>query len=181
MLMQSQQSALLVVDVQQKLTPHVFEQQQLVDNCSWLMQVAREISVPILVSEQYPKGLGRTVDALQVHANEGEYLSKIHFSCAADEHCCKAIDALGKQQIIIVGIEAHVCVLQTALDLHQKHYHVYVVADAISSRSASDKHAAISRMTHAGVNIVTKEMVFFEWCHQAGTQQFKQLSQRFMK
>ena len=181
MLMNANKSMLLVVDLQEKLTPHVVDHQELTEYCAWLMELANTLEIPTLVSEHYPKGLGHTLSALKSHVAQENILEKVHFSCASESKCLEAIHGFGRKQIVIVGIEAHVCILQTAIELLEQDLDVFVVADAISSRALSDKQMALGRMRHVGVQIVTKEMVFFEWVHKAGTPQFKELSQRFLK
>ncbi len=181
MLLNAQHSCLLLIDVQEKLIPKIMEHEQLVANCRWLLQLAKRLNVPILGSEQYPKGLGHTVAELHELVPTDAWLEKVHFSCASDDGCLKRIDQLKRKQIVIAGIEAHVCVLQTAMELQAHNKQVFVVVDAVSSRHALDKKTALKRMSAAGIQPVTKEMVFFEWVHQAGTPEFKKLSQEFLR
>ncbi|GAB4392717.1 MAG: isochorismatase family protein [Gammaproteobacteria bacterium] len=182
MLLDAAKSVLLLVDVQEKLTPHIVEHKKLITRCEWLLQVATQLAITKVVSEQYPQGLGGTLPVLKQAAEPvALYLEKKHFSCVADTSCWQAMQQLHKQQWILIGIEAHVCVLQTALDLRSYNQEVFVVADAIGSRSHEDKTLAIERMRMNGVHIVTREMVLFEWLHQAGTDVFKKISQQFLK
>lgn len=181
MLMDANSSCLLVVDIQEKLTPLVMNHKKLVDNAFWLMSLAREMDVPIRVTEHYPKGLGATVEHLKPLYQPKHVLTKVHFSIAGDDACLSSIKALGKKQCILTGIETSVCVLQTALELKEKGYDVFVVVDAVSARYERDHFIAINRMRDNGIHVVTKEMVFFEWQRQAGTPQFKTLSQTFIK
>jgi nicotinamidase-related amidase len=181
MLMKAEKSCLLVIDIQQKLTPHVRKYQQLIVNCQWLMKLARELDIPLLISEQYPSGLGATIEEIKEMGRDVDVIDKVHFSCCADDACNTRINALGKEQVIIIGIEAHVCVLQTALDLKAQGKEVFVVTDCVSSRSELDQKFAFERMSNQGVTLVTREMVFFEWIHQAGTVRFKALSNEFLK
>ena len=178
MLMKADDAYLLVVDVQEKLTPLIHNHEMLLNNCRWLMTYANEMAIPIVVSEQYPKGLGRTVPQLAELAPQATVLEKMHFSCAADKQCLKQLNSLGKSQVIIVGIEAHVCVLQTAMQLAEANHDVFVVTDAVSSRHVHDIDIAFKRMQHSGIHLVTREMVFFECLHKAGTEQFKSMSRR---
>lgn len=181
MLLNSERSCLLIVDVQQKLLPAVHEPKTLVENCAWLMGVADIVAVPILVSEQYPKGLGPTVPELRDLVPEDAIMEKVHFSCGAAPDCKTRIDTLSRHQVVVAGIEAHVCVLQTAIDLREAGKEVFLVADAVSSREPQDAELAIHRMREAGVQIITREMALFEWAHKAGTLRFKVLSQNFLK
>lgn len=181
MLLQADQSCLLVVDIQERLVPHMHGHEDLVTNAAWLMALATEMAVPTLVSEQYPKGLGPTVDALRTLAPPEAFMEKTHFSCAAAPECQVHLYAVDRDQIVVAGIEAHVCVLQTALGLVEAGKQVYVVADAVSSRRADDKELALHRMRGEGVRVVSREMVAFEWLQQAGTPQFKEISRRFLR
>ncbi len=162
MLLDARRSALLIIDVQKKLLPGVHEQAQLVAGCRWLMGVARLLEVPTLASEQYPQGVGPTVAALRELLDDSAVVAKTHFSCADAPDCLAAIEALEREQIVIAGMEAHVCVLQTALRLQQAGKQVYVVEDAISARNPNDTRVAIERMARRGIEIVTREMVGFE-------------------
>jgi nicotinamidase-related amidase len=181
MLIDTHNSWLLIVDVQEKLIPAIHNRDAVIDHCAWLMKASDVMGVPMLVSEQYPKGLGPTVSRLRELAPENAFMEKVHFSCAASPECDARIRALGRTQVIIAGIEAHVCVLQTALDLQADNRQVFVVADAISSRDPQNVALAMARMRSAGVEIVSREMVLFEWAHKSDTAQFKQLSSTFLK
>jgi nicotinamidase-related amidase len=179
--MNKQDSSLILVDVQKKLTPLVMNAEKIVSRCHWLIRLAQALTVPLLISEQYPSGLGATVDVLSSEITAYEPLEKVHFSCARNDPFMEALRKLSKHQIILAGIETHVCVLQTALDLVATGvYEVFVVVDAVSSRSELDKHYGLKRMQQAGVQLVTSEMVFFEWVKCAGTTAFKSLSREFL-
>lgn len=180
MLMQAEKSVLLVVDVQEKLYQAVHESEQFVTHCDWLMQVARALNVPIQLTEQYPQGLGSTIARLRTQVDAAQIGQKVHFSCVAGD-CLTSLPASERPQVVVCGIEAHVCVLQTVLDLHAQGKAVFVVEEAISSRRESDKNCALARMRAAGITLVSREMVLFEWAHQAGTPLFKQLSQQFLR
>lgn len=181
MLIDNAESCLLVVDIQERLVPAIHEGDRVVDNAAWLMEIARELGVPTLVSEQYPRGLGPTVERLRDLAPEDGVVEKVHFSCAAAPECRRRLDGLRRRQVVITGIEAHVCVLQTAVGLAEADWSVFVVADAVSSRRAADAELGLARMRASGVEIVCREMVAFEWLHQAGTDQFREISKRFLR
>lgn len=181
MLLHAADSGLLLIDVQQKLTPWVEQSEQLIANCRWLLKLAQALQIPTLASEHYAQGLGTTVSALAPLLSTQQIVAKVEFSCSQNQACQQAIDQLNKPQWVLAGIEAHVCVLQTALDLAAASHTVFVVADAISSREPQDKALAIQRMLANGISIVSCEMVFFEWLKRAATPQFKQLSQEFIK
>ncbi|WP_372597144.1 isochorismatase family protein, partial [Amphritea sp.] len=112
---------------------------------------------------------------------EDGFMEKLHFSCMSDPGCNEKINSIRPNQVVIVGMEAHVCVMQTAIQIKQQAREVYVVADAVSSRSPADKAMALERMRHCGIHIVTKEMVGFEWIQQSGTPEFKEFSTKFLR
>ena len=176
MLIKPDKSSLLVVDIQEKLAPAMSDIEGVVENTSILLQAAKRLSIPCLVSEQYPQGLGKTLESLQELFDDTARVDKVNFSCMGDEGFAKRFGALNKQQAVIVGIEAHVCVLQTAMDLLAENVQVFVVADATSSRKPESHSMALHRLSGAGAEIVTTEMVLFEWMGKAGTPEFKDLS-----
>ena len=181
MLLDKEKSGFLLVDVQEKLTPYVLNSDALIERCAWLIRLAKELSVPLIVSEQYPNGLGHTVEPLRELAAHAECVEKVHFSCYRDSSFVKHWQALQRQQVVIAGIETHVCVLQTAMDMASAGLDVFVVIDAVSSRNEVDYKYGLKRMKQAGINLVTSEMVFFEWLKQAGTPEFKALSQSYLQ
>ncbi len=181
MLMRAENSCLLVVDLQERLLPAICQADQIVAASAWLIRIAQHLRVPVLASEQYPRGLGHTVSAIRELLPTDAFMEKTHFSCAAEQNCMRRIDVLGRDQIVLVGTEAHVCVLQTALDLQAAGKEVYLVADGVSSRSPLDVELALARMRAEGVRIVSREMVAFEWLHQAGTEQFREISREFLR
>ena len=168
-------SLLLVVDIQQKLAPAIHDSERVVANSVRLLEGARHLDVPAFVSEQYVKGLGPSLEAIRAAAVDARFFEKTHFSCAAELGVIDLLRAAKRPQIILTGTEAHVCVLQTAFGLLAAGFEVYLVADAASSRTPENRSAAIERMRAAGIGIVTTEMVLFEWLHQAGTDDFRQL------
>jgi nicotinamidase-related amidase len=167
---------LLVVDVQERLTPVMTDPRRVIHHCGLLLRFARHLAIPALASEQYPQGLGPTMADLREWLQPGETFAKIHFSCADDRALAARVAALDRPQIVLAGIEAHVCVLQTAIDLAALGHQVYVVADACASRRAESEAMAWQRLRQASVTLVTLEMVLFEWLRQAGTADFKALS-----
>ncbi|EIJ41329.1 nicotinamidase-like amidase [Beggiatoa alba B18LD] len=174
-------SCLLIIDVQARLVPAMVEAERLIASCQTLMQVANRLQIPLLVSEQYPSGLGQTVSELRDLAPHHALMEKVHFSCTESELCLPKIQAVQRKQFILGGIESHVCVQQTAFGLLKQGFEVFLVENAVSSRKMSDKTLALARMQAAGISIVSQEMVIFEWLQQAGTAQFKEISQQFVK
>jgi nicotinamidase-related amidase len=178
MLIGRDSSCLLVVDIQEKLLPTMQDPMLVVRNAGILMQAAARLGIPILVSEQYPQGLGPTVAELRHLAPADAAFAKTAFSCADDPGLRRRLEELKRPQAIICGIEAHVCVLQTALGLAAQDSGIIpiVIGDATSSRTAANREAGLSRLRADGVEIATTEMAVFEWLGRAGTPEFKELS-----
>lgn len=181
MLLIKEDSVLLLVDVQEKLTSAVLNSDALIARCEWLLKLANKMDVPILVSEEYPKGLGSTIEQFRPYYGQNECVEKIHFSCMQEPNFTQRLHGLKKNQLIVIGIEAHVCVLQTVMEMKGAGFEVYVVVDAVSSRSEVDLKYALKRMKQEGIHLITAEMVFFEWLRKAGSPEFKALSKEFLK
>lgn len=180
MLLSKQRSCVFLIDVQEKLTPHVLNAKEVVDRCHWLLRLAKKLDVPLLASEQYPSGLGTTVAPLKEFLPE-RCLEKVYFSSYQDPNFDTYWQGIDKDQVILAGIETHVCVMQTALDMQAAGLHVFVVVDAVSSRKEIDHRYGLKRMKSQGITLVTSEMVFFEWLRKAGTAEFKELSKSFLQ
>ena len=179
MLIDATKSSLLIVDVQERLLPAMAAGNGVVECSKILLKAAKALDVPIAVSEQYPKGLGHTVDVLIQDIGNAPVFEKSSFSCWRDETVRKHFTAhhdAGRPQVIIAGIEAHVCVAQTAIDMAQAGFGVFVVADAVSSRAESSVALALARMGQSGVEVINTEMAVFELLGKAGTPEFKELS-----
>jgi isochorismatase family protein len=162
--------------VQEKLAPAMADPAGVIRNSGVLLQAAARLGIPAVVSEQYPQGLGPTVPELRALAPDPARIAKLSFSCAADPALQQQIKAAQRSLIVIAGLEAHVCVLQSALGFQQAGYQIVVVADAISSRTAANREVALQRLRENGVEVATTEMVLFEWLGQAGTPEFKEVS-----
>ncbi len=180
MLIDARRSQLLVVDVQERLLPAIHEHERLLANVIWMMRAAQMIGVPVAAIEQYPKGLGRTVKGVRELLPDGAVAQKAHFSAVAAQ-CLANLPGADRAQVVLVGIEAHVCLMQTALELLEEGKKVYVVADAVSSRRAADRDLALARMRQEGARIVSREMVVFEWLGEAGTPLFRSVSREFLR
>lgn len=160
--------------------PAILDSEATTKRAEILLKGAQRLGVPVTVTEQYPKGLGPTLPSLVEALPEGAgVLPKTAFSAMGDQHIARRIAMLrgeGRDQIVMAGVEAHVCVLQTALAMKEQGLSVFVVADAVSSRAAASVSAACARLLHAGCHWVTTEMVLFEWLERAGTEDFRALS-----
>ena len=170
-------SRLLIVDVQEKLVALFSESSRvrLFANCRFLIEGARLFGVPVTATEQYPQGLGPTVASLAELMSERT--AKQRFSaveCTGWPTAANAID--DRFQIVVAGMESHVCVMQTVLDLLAAGYQTFVVADAIAARGDVDHQFALERMANSGATITTAEAVLFEWCESSAAPEFKQLS-----
>ena len=173
--MSTHDSALLVIDVQEKLIGLIPGHEKIIWNIGRLIDAARILGVPVTGSEQYPEGLGPTISELAERI--GDVPSKVSFSCISCHELLDQLDGQGVSKLLIAGIETHVCVQQTVLDLLASGLAVYVAADATGSRYPIDYDVALRRMESAGASITTTEAAMFEWCQTAGTPQFKQISQ----
>lgn len=180
MLIDANTSTLLVVDVQERLLPAIDDWQRVLDNVIWLVRVARRVGVPMMATEQYPKGLGHTHPDLLAELPPGVMAEKMHFSCVGAQCLDTGLLAL-RRQVVVCGMETHVCVLQTVIDLRLGGHEVFVVADAVGSRREADKALAPQRMRDEGARIVSREMVAFEWLRMAGTPLFREISREYLR
>jgi len=181
MLINRENSLLLIIDVQERLAPAMDSPREVITNCSRLTGIARALNIPFLITEQYPKGLGPTmIDVRKEAGEDAPYLEKTEFSCLRNDILAERIKSSGKQQIVIAGVETHICVLQTAIDLKDAGFDVFVVSDASSSRNPLQAVIAYQRMMRHGIDIVSSEMVFFEWLQKAGTEEYKTLSRKYI-
>ena len=146
----------------------------------WLGRAAQRIGVPVAATEQYAKGLGSTVPEVRALLPEAAIGAKTHFSAMAAE-CLARLPGADRAQVVLAGVETHVCLLQTALELVQEGKEVYAVADAVGSRRAFDRDIALLRMRQEGIRIVTREMAVFEWLGEAYTPLFRAVSKEFFQ
>jgi nicotinamidase-related amidase len=167
-------SALLVIDIQERLLPAILEKDQVVARCRLLLEAARALGIPTLATVQYVKGLGPLIAGVAEMCPTP--IEKNAFSACGVEALTVDLGKSGARQVVLCGIEAHVCVLQTALDLLAQGYATYVAADAVGSRRAIDRDWALGRMAQAGVIVTTAEAAIFEWTAEAGTPTFKEIS-----
>ena len=177
MILSALRSVVVVIDVQERLVPIVLEQERLLSRLIRLLKVATILEVPIVFSEQYPQGLGKTLAILQPWRDSSPVIQKVHFALTETEDFIPTFKGLQRQQILLTGVETHICVLQTALRLQDLGYQTYLVHDATSANNPMDIELACMRMrTHHHVAVVSTEMVLFEWLYQADTPVFKQVS-----
>jgi nicotinamidase-related amidase len=167
-------SVLLVVDIQERLAPAIHGVDALIPAVGRLIQAARLLGVPIVATEQYPSGLGPTCAPIRQAWCDVRPFEKVRFS-ACVEPVLEALAALDRPHILVVGIEAHVCVQQSVLDLLRRGYTPYVCADAVSARRELDREIALQRMRDAGAIVTTVESIIFELLGQADSEEFKRV------
>jgi nicotinamidase-related amidase len=175
MLIKAEASCLIVIDMQERLVPAMQAPARTIRNTRLLLKTAQRLEVPVLITEQYPKGLGPTVREISEASQGLPIFEKVHFSCLEDPAFAEAFRKLGRRQAVITGMEAHICVMQTAAQLMEEGFEVFVVTDATSSRSLASEQACLERLQASGAGIVTTEMVVFEWLGRADTPAFKEL------
>ncbi len=168
-------TALLVIDVQEKLLPAIHGSDGVADKAVILIKAARVLGLPILWAEQYPKGLGPTVERLSAALDGLKPVSKTAFSCLREPAFAEALGESGRRKLLMTGIETHVCVQQTALDALSQGYEAFVCRDATGSRAAIEHDAALARMASKGVDLVTVESALFELLGEARTPEFKEI------
>lgn len=175
-LLSKDDTLLVIVDIQTKLLNVMFEKERLVSSCRKLIQACRLLEVPMLITEQYPKGMGPTDPRILELLVDEPAIEKLTFSCCGVHDFDQKIKNFGKKQMLVAGIEAHVCVLQTVHDLLRKGYFVHVPYDATNSRKEADYKNALDRMRHAGAVVGSVESAIFELLEKAGTPVFKKVS-----
>ena len=167
-------TALLVVDMQEKLLPKIMQAGEVLRNASFLVNAAKVLGVPVLATEQYPKGLGPTVEPIRGFLTT--VWEKQTFSAVGEGGALDFLKSDARIKVVVVGIEAHICVMQTVLDLLNQGFHVFVCVDAVSSRYAIDVKIALKRMQQAGAILVTAEACVYEWLETSANPAFKEIS-----
>ena len=174
--MNKTQSACIIVDMQEKLMVHMHDKDRLIDSTVRLLKGLQVLEIPLLWNEQYPKGLGRTVEPIARLLEGSSAMEKISFSCCGSRVFNEALEQTRAGHIILVGIEAHVCVYQTGRDLLQRGFSVDIPADCVSSRTAFNRDTALNRLSDLGAGIVSMEMVLFDLLEEARGDAFKSIS-----
>lgn len=168
-------SIMLMVDIQERLTPAMYPENKAVEANSIMLQALKELNVPVIFTEQYPKGLGRTVPELLEHLKDEKPLEKVVFSAYNDELKSLLI-ASGRKNVILTGMESHVCVFQTARDLLNEGYNVFAVMDGIASRTVDNMWSGFELMKEMGAVVTNMETVLFDLLKKAGSPEFKLVS-----
>lgn len=174
MRIEKERSQFLLVDMQEKLFPYIDGNANIAKKATTLIEGMKALSVPMLAARQYPKGLGETIEGLRPYFST--YHDKMTFSCCGNETLVTELQRTDRKNVIIAGIEAHICVLQTVIDLKALGFLPIVVVDAVGSRTKRDYKTALQRMKYEGAILTTVESILFELCYQAGTDAFKIIS-----
>jgi nicotinamidase-related amidase len=175
-MLEIQNACLVVVDVQGKLAQLMFDKESLFRNVRILIQAAKILDIPILWCQQVPEALGPTVPEIAELLTDEEPIDKACFSCCGEERFTAELNALGREQVLLCGIEAHVCVYQTAMDLMEGGLDITIVADAVSSRTEQNRETALDRLSAEGANISSTEMILFELVKTARHPQFRDIA-----
>lgn len=175
-MLEIEKSCLVVVDVQGELAQLMYGKDALFKNIQILIKAAKILDIPVLWCQQCPEALGPTVPQIAELLGENEPINKASFSCCGRQDFDRRLNALARSQVLLCGIEAHVCIYQTAVDLLRKGYDVSVVEDAVSSRTAENKQTAVRRLATEGVKISSAEMALFELLRTAEHPRFKQIA-----
>lgn len=175
-ILQRGNTALLIIDIQERILKVIHEYEKVLENNLKLIKGMKTLNVPIFYTEQYPKGLGPTADVLLEELKGNEAIQKMSFSCAGAENLFDELKKQNIETVVVTGIESHVCVLQTALDLMANGFKVQLPYDAVSSRRVGDYKTALERMRTHGAEITTTESVLFEILNVCGTDEFKSVS-----
>jgi len=183
MLVDRNDSILLLIDIQEKLIKKIFEFDKVINHSKYLVDVFAYLKLPIIYSEQYPEGLGKTIDPIEdkLKKTEAFKIEKTSFSCISNKYDSEVRKIFNKNQIIICGIETHICILQTAIDLYNKGYEIFIIDEAVGSRDEKHKHLAFDRLTKLGVSLINFEMLLFELIKDSKDESFRELSKYIAK
>jgi nicotinamidase-related amidase len=174
--LEKHRTALVVVDIQERFRGLIHDQDRLIRNTNRLIRAYRELDLPVLVTEHYSKGLGVTMPEVRATLKGVDPIEKVHFSCDGCPGFRSAVDGLNRDQIVLCGIETHVCIYQTARDLMERGKQVAVAADAVSSQKATDRQIGLEHMRRIGVQVMNVEMILFEILREAKTPDFKAIA-----
>jgi nicotinamidase-related amidase len=167
---------LVVIDVQEKLSRLIYQRDKIVANLQKLIQGIKVLGIPIILTEQYPQGLGPTIPEITALLPDVQPLSKLSFSCYGDEHFVRELENSGRTQVLVSGIETHVCVYQTVADLLNNGYEVHLAVDTVSSRTPENREVGINKISQAGALLTSTETALFELLKVAKGEQFKAIS-----
>ncbi len=173
-----EEAVLVIIDIQERLAAVMSERKKVVDNCLHLIETAKLLHIPVILNEQYPKGLGLTVSEIREALPSYEPVEKMSFSCCGQNSFLNRLGESGKRKVILCGMETHVCVLQSCIGLLKEGCAVYVVSDAVCSRTRENFATGIEYMRDAGAVVTSAETVLFQLLERAGTEEFRMISKR---
>lgn len=171
-------TALVIIDIQERLAAVMKMKDAVVSNCLHLIELAKMLDIPIVLTEQYPKGIGQTVEPIRKALPEYRPIEKLTFSCCDEPSFPYAIRKLNKKTLVVTGMETHICILQTSIGLLREGFNVHLVKDAVCSRTKENWKVACEFMRDAGAVITCTETVLFQLLQIAGTEEFKAISKR---
>ena len=174
-LLDRQKTGLLVVDVQEKLMPVMVRKQRVIDNIIKLLQLSKIFALPVIFTEQYPKWLGPSIPEIKEHLINDEPIIKYHFNCCDVDGFNDRLDSCGFENLIVTGVESHICVFQTCVSILNRGYQVHVPQDAVDSRTDENWRVGLELMKKAGAFITSTETVFYQILKKAGTKEFKEM------
>ena len=183
MLIDRNDSTLLLIDIQEKLIKKIFDFKSVIDHSKKIVDIFNLLKLPIVYSEQYPKGLGKTINTIddQLKKIRAFKIEKTSFSCISNKNDSEIRRIFPKNQIIICGVETHICILQTSIDLYNMGYEVFVIAEAVSSRDERHRELAFNRLMKNGISLINFEMLVFELIRDSKDKRFKELSKYITK
>jgi len=173
-------STLLVIDIQERLFPKIINGKEVLETAIWSVDLAKKIGIPVLLTEHFPEKIGATPEILRSKVSEKDIVSKTYFSAVREGNLTKHF-AEERKQVIVVGTETHICVLQTVLDLLDAGYEVFIVDMGVGSRTENDRTRGLERMQQNGAVVITRDMLVFEWLEKAGIDLFKEVLETFIK
>jgi nicotinamidase-related amidase len=177
-LLHKDETALIIVDIQERLASVMDARDIVIDNCLHIIELSKLLTIPVIITEQYPKGLGQTVEIIRSALPSYQRVEKLTFSCCDEPSFLDIIKRVNRRRLVLMGMETHICVLQTCIGLLQNGYNVHVVSDAVCSRKDDNRKVAIEFMRDAGAVITCTETVLFQLLKKAGTEEFKAISMR---
>ena len=179
----AKECCLLLIDIQEKLIPAIFNKDEVIQNAINLIDIAVNLNIPIILTEQYPEGLGQTLKKIKnvLPPKESFRIEKTTFSCLGSKCFKKILKSLKKKQVIVAGIESHICVLQTSLDLKNKDYEVFIIDGGLGSRKLKDHDLGLRRMLSAKIHLTNIEMLIFELVRDSKHELFKYFSKKYIK
>ena len=175
-ILQGNKTAFVLIDVQEKFMPVIDGIDRVISNSNMLIKASEILKIPLVVTEQYPKGLGKTIDEIKLPGKQ-KIISKVCFSCFGSDEFEQELEKLDPENLVLFGIESHVCVLRTALDALERGFSVHIAADAVSSRNPENSKLALERMRQAGAFISPAETIVFQLIDAAGTEEFRKISE----